>query len=82
MPDPEINELLSQLERQIADEDESLERAKASLEETLASLKLTPEEELALADELTQLRELARSSTEPRSRSPPSAWSAAASPRS
>jgi GTPase len=60
MPDPELNEILGQLESHIADEDESVERAKASLESTLASLKLTPEEEIALAGELSQLRELGR----------------------
>ena len=32
MADPELNELLGQLESHIADEDESVERAKASLE--------------------------------------------------
>ena len=60
MADPELNELLGQLESHIADEDESVERAKASLEATLASLKLTSEEETALAGELSQLRELGR----------------------
>jgi GTPase len=60
MPDPELNELLGQLESHIADEDESVERAKASLEATLSSLKLTSEEEVALAGELSQLRELGR----------------------
>jgi GTPase len=60
MPDPELNEILGELESHIADEDESVERAKASLESTLASLKLTPEEEIALAGELSQLRELGR----------------------
>jgi GTPase len=60
MADPELNELLGQLESHIADEDESVERAKASLEATLASLKLTSEEEVALAGELSQLRELGR----------------------
>jgi hypothetical protein len=60
MADPELNELLGQLESHIAGEDESVERAKASLESTLASLKLTSEEETALAGELSQLRELGR----------------------
>ncbi len=60
MADPELKKLLGQLESQIALEDESVERAKASLEATLASLKLTPEEEVVLASELSQLRELGR----------------------
>ncbi len=60
MADPELKEVLGQLESQIADEDESLERAKASLEATLANLKLTPEEEVALAGELSQLRDLSK----------------------
>jgi GTPase len=60
MADPELNEILGQLESHIADEDESVERAKASLEATLASLKLTSEEETALSGELSQLRELGR----------------------
>src|SRR4029077_9864490 len=58
MADPELNELLGQLESHIANEDESVERARASLDATLASLKLTSEEEVALAGELSQLREL------------------------
>jgi GTPase len=60
MPDPELNEILGQLETHIASEDESVERAKASLEATLASLKLTPEEEAALSTELAQLRDLGK----------------------
>ena len=60
MPDPELKEILSQLETQIASEDESVERAKESLEATLASLKLTPEEEAALSSELSQLRDLGK----------------------
>jgi small GTP-binding protein len=60
MPDPELSELLGQLESHVAGEDESVERAKASLESTLASLKLTSEEETALAGELSQLRDLGR----------------------
>ncbi len=60
MPDPELSEILGQLESHIAGEDESVERAKASLEATLASLKLTPEEEAALSSELAQLRDLGK----------------------
>jgi GTPase len=60
MPDPELKEILGQLETQIASEDESVERAKESLEATLASLKLTPEEEVALSSELSQLRDLGK----------------------
>jgi GTP-binding protein Era len=60
MADPELNEILGQLEHQIANEDESVERAKESLETTLASLKLTPEEEAVLSGELAQLRDLGR----------------------
>ena len=60
MPDPELSEILGQLEAHIAGEDESVERAKASLEATLASLKLTPEEEAALSSELAQLRDLGK----------------------
>ncbi len=83
MADHELNEILGQLETQIASEDESVERAKESLEATLASLKLTPEEEAVLSERaLASCATSARSSTSPRSRSPPSAWSAAASRRS
>jgi GTP-binding protein Era len=60
MADPELREILGQLEHQIANEDESVERAKESLEATLASLKLTPEEEAVLSGELAQLRDLGR----------------------
>jgi GTP-binding protein Era len=60
MADPELREILGQLEHQIANEDESVERAKESLETTLASLKLTPEEEAVLSGELAQLRDLGR----------------------
>ncbi len=58
MIDPELNELLDVLEKDTGPKDEAVERARESLEATLASLKLTPEEETALAIELTQLREL------------------------
>ena len=60
MADPELKEILGQLESQIASEDESVARAKESLDATLASLNLTPEEETALASELSQLRELGK----------------------
>ncbi len=60
MPDPELNDILGQLETHVAGEDESVERAKASIEATLASLKLTPEEEAALSSELAQLRDLGK----------------------
>ncbi len=60
MADSEINELLSQLENQVGENDEVVERARESLESTLASLKLTPEEETALAGELAQLRDLGK----------------------
>jgi GTP-binding protein Era len=60
MADPELNELLGQLESQVGETDEVVERARESLEATLASLKLTPEEEAALAGELLQLRDLGR----------------------
>ena len=83
MADPELNEILGHLETQIASEDESVERAKASLEATLASLKLTPEEEAALSERARRsCATSARSSRSRPSRSPPSAWSAAASRRS
>ena len=81
MPDPELNELLGQLESHIADEDESVERAKASLESTLDSLKLTSEEEVALAGELSRsvlFRLGLKARRIRRSRSPLSAWSAGA----
>jgi small GTP-binding protein len=60
MAEEELNVLLRQLETQVADKDEVVERARDSLEATLASLKLTPEEEAALAGELAQLRDLAK----------------------
>jgi small GTP-binding protein len=60
MADPELNVLLGQLESQVDEKDEAVERARESLESTLASLKLTPEEEAALAGELAQLRDLGR----------------------
>jgi GTP-binding protein Era len=60
MSDPELSEILGQLETQIAAEDESVDRAKASIEATLASLKLTPEEEALLSSELAQLRDLSK----------------------
>ena len=47
-PTPSSTKFSDQLELTIADEDETVERAKESLEATLASLKLTPEEESAL----------------------------------
>jgi small GTP-binding protein len=58
MPDPEIEELLGQLESQVDERDDTVVRARESLEATLAGLKLTPEEEAALASELHQLRDL------------------------
>jgi small GTP-binding protein len=60
MAEEELKELLSQLETQVADREEVVERARDSLEATLASLKLTPEEEAALSGELAQLRELGK----------------------
>jgi small GTP-binding protein len=57
MSDPaELDALLAPLDQQ----DELLQRARDSLEQTLAGLKLTAEEEIALADEVNQLRELAQ----------------------
>jgi GTPase len=58
--DEELNELLDELDRQTEGADETVERARASLEETLAGMKLTPDEELVLAEELSQLRDLTR----------------------
>lgn len=40
-------------------QEEVVQRARESLDRTLADLKLTPEEEVALADEVQQLRDLA-----------------------
>ncbi|MFI5459363.1 MAG: DUF697 domain-containing protein [Isosphaerales bacterium] len=60
MAEDELNELLGELESQIGEKDETVERARESLEATLSSLKLTPEEEAALAPELSQLRDLGR----------------------
>jgi small GTP-binding protein len=60
MAEEELKELLSQLESQVSEKDEVVERARESLEATLASLKLSPEEEAALAGEIAQLRELGR----------------------
>jgi GTPase len=58
--DEELNELLDELDRQTEGADETVERARVSLEETLAGMKLTPAEELILAEELSQLRDLTR----------------------
>jgi GTPase len=60
MAEEELKELLSQLETQVSEKEEVVERARESLEATLASLKLTPEEEAALAGELAQLRDLGK----------------------
>jgi GTPase len=60
MADDELSELLGELESEVGENDEVVERARESLEATLTSLKLTPEEEAALAGELTQLRDLGR----------------------
>ena len=56
----ELIELLDELDRQTEAADQPIERARESLEETLTGLKLTPEEELALAEELRQLRDLTK----------------------
>ncbi|MFO0910356.1 MAG: dynamin family protein [Isosphaeraceae bacterium] len=68
--DEALSEMLDELERQGAaaigpdgipvGDPEVVARARESLEETIQGLKLTPEEELAVADELRQLRELTR----------------------
>jgi small GTP-binding protein len=58
MAEPELNDLLDELDSQIDEKDKVVERARESLESTLASLKLTPEEEAVLARELSQLRDL------------------------
>jgi small GTP-binding protein len=58
MADDELKELLTNLEKQVGEKDEVVERARESLEATLSSLKLTPEEEAVLAGELAQLRDL------------------------
>ena len=42
----------------LGEQDEVVRRARESLEHTLADLKLSPEEEVLLADELRQLREM------------------------
>jgi GTPase len=60
MPDDQLSELLDQLEKQAGEPDAAVERARDSLEATVASLKLTPEEEIALSHELTQLRDLGK----------------------
>jgi small GTP-binding protein len=60
MAEEELKELLEQLETQVAEKEEVVERARESLEATLASLKLSPEEEAALSGELAQLRDLGR----------------------
>jgi GTP-binding protein Era len=60
MADEQLSELLDQLEKHTVESDVAVERARESLEATVASLKLTPEEELALSNELGQLRELGR----------------------
>jgi small GTP-binding protein len=60
MADDELKELLTDLESQVSEKDEVVERARESLEATLSSLKLTPEEEAVLAGELAQLRDLGR----------------------
>ena len=60
MADDELTELLDQLDKHVDDKDETVERARESLDSTLSSLKLTPEEETALAGELSQLRDLGK----------------------
>ena len=60
MPDDQLSELLDELEKQTGESDAVVERARDSLEATVASLKLTPEEEAALSNELTQLRDLGK----------------------
>ena len=57
-PEKSVESLVEALEP-LDQEDELIQRARESLEETLAGLKLTPEEEVALAGEVQQLRELA-----------------------
>ncbi len=52
---PNLQAVLDPLDEQ----DDVVRRARESLDQTLAGLKLSPEEELALADEIRQLRELA-----------------------
>jgi hypothetical protein len=53
-PPPALDDVLEHLDEQ----DTLLLRARESLDETLSGLRLTPEEERALTEELTQLREL------------------------
>jgi GTPase len=60
MAEEQLSELLEELEKHTGQNDTAVERARESLEATVASLKLTPEEELALGNELSQLRDLGR----------------------
>jgi small GTP-binding protein len=55
-PVPGLDEVLEHLDEQ----DALVQRARDSLEDTLGGLKLTTEEEVAMAEELAQLRDLAR----------------------
>lgn len=56
----DLQTVLEPLTREAAapDQDAIYQRARESLEQTLAGMNLTPEEEVALADELRQLREV------------------------
>jgi small GTP-binding protein len=60
MADPELTQLLDQLEAYVDDQDATVERARESLESTLDGLNLTVDEEAVLAGELKQLRDLSQ----------------------